>query len=774
LFEDPVAINLLLRGQSNLELVAEDQRGVAVKALESELARLLGLNPAIDRIHIIYDRYGQDGATTAIAGTAFLRDWIEPINGDWTQGWQLDYGSRQLLQHIALTIANDDLPTAVVWLHNETDSGWNPTGPQVTAEMWESGVRWEAQLVRAAAGRSAAEMPYIFVSAIPYWGRPEHNQQIRIGMEALAADPEFSALIGARAVDVNMNWSPVNSYGGPHIAWQDGVLIATRLAASIAESFAYLARPGSPVAVAGGAIANAGPKVISAALADGNPARLLVRLEHDGVGALQPLSEVAALGAGWSLRTADGRSIGATAASILGADLVALDFAAAVPAGARLHFGWGNARTAIGNAPGQGNALYDTAGFPVWTEAVGAAIGGPGSLAASLLPATLPAAPSNHPPDAIRLTAAAIVSEDAVAGTLVGQVLATDPDAGDTVVLRLVDDAGGRVLLDPATGALRVAPEARFDFETEPQIMLTVEATDQAGARLVERIALPVGDVYEGRPNLPAKLVLSAAGAFDKRPDHVFDVPVFDLVENGTVSRVWRGAEMFVPGIAADAIVEIVTGQNLVHAELVSGWGSVKAIRVSDDAPVIEVSGFVETAVASRAVEGGQITLSQTKRGVVQGSGGADTIIVNAWSDAPDRPSGWLNLFVLNGWNGDDVIIGNSYQGWTRFQLNGGAGNDVLVGGAGDDVLMGGNGHDRMTGRAGADRFLFAEGDGRHGDVILDFSPAQGDRIVLQGIAPATVFWEAGPDGVVIRYGAGNWLVLEGVESLAAGAIMFG
>ncbi|MCC6718144.1 MAG: hypothetical protein IT555_09675 [Acetobacteraceae bacterium] len=772
--EDPRQINLLLRGQSNLELLAEDQRGVAVKALQAELVRLLGFDPATDCVSIVYDRYGQDGATTAIAGTAFLRDWIEPINGDWTQGWQIDYGSRQLLQQIALTIANDDVPTAVVWLHNETDSGWNSTGPQVTAEMWESGVRWEAAQIRAAAGRSADEMPYIFVSAIPYWGRPEHNQQIRTAMETLAADPEFAALIGARAVDVNMNWSPADAFGGPHIAWQDGVLIATRLAASIAEAFAYLAKPGSPVALAGGAIANAGPRVISAALVEDQPARVLVRLAHDGTGSLEPLSDVAALGAGWSLWAPDGRSIAATAATILDADLIALDFAAAVPAGGRLYFGWGNARTAIGNTPGQRNALYDTAGFPVWTEAVGVAVGAPGSLVASLLPAALPVAPSNRPPDMIRLTAGAIVAEDAAAGVLIGHLLVADPDAGDTVVLQLVDDAGGRVLLDPTTGALRVAPGGRFDFETEPQIALAVEAKDRADARLIERIVLPVGDVYEGRPNLPAKLILSAGGAFDKRTDHLFDVPVFDLVENGAVSRIWRGAEMFVPAISADATVEVVIGQNLMRAELTPGCGSVNAIRVWDDAPMIEVSGFVETAVTSRATQGGQITLSHTKRGVVQGSGGGDTIIVNAWSDLPDRSGGWLNMFVVNGWNGNDVIIGNSHQDWTRFQLNGGAGSDILVGGAGNDVLIGGAGDDLMTSGGGADHFLFAQGDGRQSDVIRDFSAAEGDRIVLQGIAPETVVWQVEAQGVVIRYGADNWLLLEGVELLAAGAILFG
>ncbi|UVM75064.1 M10 family metallopeptidase [Pseudomonas alvandae] len=79
----------------------------------------------------------------------------------------------------------------------------------------------------------------------------------------------------------------------------------------------------------------------------------------------------------------------------------------------------------------------------------------------------------------------------------------------------------------------------------------------------------------------------------------------------------------------------------------------------------------------------------------------------------------------------DNVLIGNA----AANVLNGGAGNDRLDGGAGNDTLIGGVGTDTLTGGVGADRFVFSSlselGKDGTGDVILDFSRLQGDKIDL-------------------------------------------
>ncbi|MFW9266109.1 beta strand repeat-containing protein, partial [Pseudomonas sp. NR3] len=79
----------------------------------------------------------------------------------------------------------------------------------------------------------------------------------------------------------------------------------------------------------------------------------------------------------------------------------------------------------------------------------------------------------------------------------------------------------------------------------------------------------------------------------------------------------------------------------------------------------------------------------------------------------------------------ENVLIGNA----AGNVLNGAAGNDRIDGGAGNDTLMGGAGTDALTGGTGADRFVFSSlsdlGKDGAGDVILDFSRLQGDKIDL-------------------------------------------
>ncbi|WP_434563972.1 M10 family metallopeptidase C-terminal domain-containing protein [Pseudomonas sp. R1-6] len=79
----------------------------------------------------------------------------------------------------------------------------------------------------------------------------------------------------------------------------------------------------------------------------------------------------------------------------------------------------------------------------------------------------------------------------------------------------------------------------------------------------------------------------------------------------------------------------------------------------------------------------------------------------------------------------ENVLIGNA----ANNVLNGAAGNDRIDGGAGNDTLMGGAGTDTLTGGTGADRFVFSSlsdlGKDGAGDVILDFSRLQGDKIDL-------------------------------------------
>lgn len=62
--------------------------------------------------------------------------------------------------------------------------------------------------------------------------------------------------------------------------------------------------------------------------------------------------------------------------------------------------------------------------------------------------------------------------------------------------------------------------------------------------------------------------------------------------------------------------------------------------------------------------------------------------------------------------------------------LRGGDGDDTISGGDGDDVLVGGDGDDTITGGEGAD-LIVLHLDDEGIDEVLDFSPEQGDMVVL-------------------------------------------
>ncbi|MDF2234685.1 calcium-binding protein [Albimonas sp. CAU 1670] len=89
---------------------------------------------------------------------------------------------------------------------------------------------------------------------------------------------------------------------------------------------------------------------------------------------------------------------------------------------------------------------------------------------------------------------------------------------------------------------------------------------------------------------------------------------------------------------------------------------------------------------------------------------------------------------------GDDLVLG----GAGRDRIDAGAGTDQVEGGddaifgeGGADRIAGGFGADDLTGGGGRDRFEFeslSDSRGERIDEILDFSRAQGDRIVLKDI----------------------------------------
>ena len=119
----------------------------------------------------------------------------------------------------------------------------------------------------------------------------------------------------------------------------------------------------------------------------------------------------------------------------------------------------------------------------------------------------------------------------------------------------------------------------------------------------------------------------------------------------------------------------------------------------------------------------------------------------------------------LSGYDGDDIVWGNLGNdtldgGWGADQVRGGQGDDVLFGGPGKDYISGDRGNDTETGGSGADTFHSFSGAGI--DKVLDFSYAQGDRVMLDPGTSYTVS-QVGAD-TVVDMGNGDQVILVGVQ----------
>jgi len=354
----------------------------------------------------------------------------------WTSGTNEDgvYSEMNaLLTYLAQTAASDPglstEPTVILDLHNESDV----ENPDLNTSIWVSAVQFEASAVRAVLGQTAAQAPYAFVNAIPFPEEPistatqaqvdENEQAVRIGMASLASNPAFNAIVAAQISDVDQNFE-ADGDGGWHLssnstingngqvvalqtnpqtgAAYDDDTLEQRLAASLADEFSASALPGSEVAnalAAGALLDDTGPLVTAAATVTGSPDQLLLTVQQfdSAIGFDTTLSTDAKAGVGWSLRTA---ATGAnsqlvatgTAATIISPTQLLVSFDAPVPAAAAgdlLFYAWGGERIAQAGTPasglssnydgttypGEGAAIYDTAGEPIHVNPAGILIG---------------------------------------------------------------------------------------------------------------------------------------------------------------------------------------------------------------------------------------------------------------------------------------------------------------------------------------------------------------------------------------------------------------
>lgn len=153
-------------------------------------------------------------------------------------------------------------------------------------------------------------------------------------------------------------------------------------------------------------------------------------------------------------------------------------------------------------------------------------------------------------------------------------------------------------------------------------------------------------------------------------------------------------------------------------------------------------------------------------------TGGADFDDINGNMGADTAQGGFGDDWVVGGKDNDvlfgddggDLVYGNLGDdvcdgGAGADIVRGGQGTDSLAGGAGNDFVSGDRGDDTMTGGAGADLFHSSSDAGL--DRVIDFSLADGDRVLLD---PGTTYTVSQVGGdTVITMTAGQ-VVLVGVS----------
>jgi len=90
------------------------------------------------------------------------------------------------------------------------------------------------------------------------------------------------------------------------------------------------------------------------------------------------------------------------------------------------------------------------------------------------------------------------LAENAANATVVGSLLASDPDASDTLTfLILSGNTGSAFALDPSSGVLTVANSSVVDYETNPTFSLVVQVSDQEGHTDSANVAISLTNVDE-------------------------------------------------------------------------------------------------------------------------------------------------------------------------------------------------------------------------------------------------------------------------------------
>ena len=348
-----------------------------------------------------------------------------------------------------------------------------------------------------------------------------------------------------------------------------------------------------------------------------------------------------------------------------------------------------------------------------------------------------------------------------------------DPRSRDTTIP--ASQLGTGNFIDPDTNQARFIPLEISQGAAQPVYNQIVTQTPQ--------LQHTRGAVAMARSNALNSASSQFYFALDDLPFLNGNYAVFGNVIQGfeTVNAVQQGDRIstakVVQGIVPSRVSSIVSDVNALNA-LINSTNfvnlSLGSLRLPNTTNNYQVTSQDSQQNPSGVVggSGNNAIVGSPTDDAINGSQGNDTLTGEAGDDflrggkGNDSISGGVGEDIINGNLGDDTIndgAGNDF-------LRGGRGNDVLIGGDGNDFLIGDTGSDTLTGGAGADTFVLITGENLEldaaSDIILDFTPGDGDRIGITSNLSNTSFTQSGSN-TLIQFGGVTLAVVQNATPAA-------
>lgn len=337
-------------------------------------------------------------------------------------------------------------------------------------------------------------------------------------------------------------------------------------------------------------------------------------------------------------------------------------------------------------------------------------------------------------------TAPNTVAEGAATGTLIGlTAVATDPNPGDTLTYSLVNDAGGRFAIDPATGVVSVANGALIDYETATSHQITVQVSDGEFTR-EQVFTIAVTNVSDTPPYVGTEgndvyvstttdnVIVSGMGGNDQLTTGSGN----DTIDGGA------GNDTMAGGTGNDIYIVDATGDVVTEAGS-AGTDEIRTVLASytlgsnvENLTYIGSSDFTGTGnTLANVINGG--SGNDTLNGgagsdTLIGGAGNDVYIVDVASDVVIEAAGEGIDEVqtaLASYTLADNVEKLTRTGTTAFTATGNALDNVITGNIGNDTLDGGAGSDTLIGGAGNDTYVVDS----TGDVIVELASQGTDTV---------------------------------------------